>query len=100
MDPLFEVRHEADQPQTKSSSATPLNSRNQKNFGFWVEFSDQDIAFVGDVGGEPTLSDLVVEFLLDLREAISGYAFRIPFGQRPVSASANHPKLSARHVSS
>src|SRR5436309_7899772 len=78
----------------RGGSTASLDSRNQENFCIRVKFVDQHAALVGDVGGKPALGHLVIEFLFNCGEPLSGNGFRIPFRQSFVSSCADHSKLS------
>lgn len=71
-----------------------LDSRNEKDFGVGVEFTNDHIPLLGDVGGEIALRHFLFELRLDLGKTVCGHRLRVPLGQRFVSASTNHSKFS------
>ncbi len=58
-----------------------LNPWDEKDFGVRVELTNQDVAFVRNIGSEPTLSHLFVKFLLDFGKALRGDVIRFPLRQ-------------------
>src|SRR5215471_17975335 len=74
-----------------------LNSRDQQYFCVRIEFTNQDIAFLGDVRCKPALRYLLVEFSFNFGKTLLRNGLGIPFGKCLVSTGTNHSEFLQCH---